>query len=53
MSKQNAKDCHSWTSLIEEKDAQIKMLNEKLGYYEAKIRRLESEVRLAKAGMVS
>ena len=35
-------------SRLIELQSQIKMLNEKLGYYEAKIRRLESEVRLLK-----
>lgn len=34
---------------IEELLAQIKMLNEKLGFYEAKIRRLECELRLEKS----
>ena len=35
--------------LVEELEAQIKMLREKLSFYEAKIRRLECEVRLSKA----
>ena len=32
---------------IKELEAQMKMLNEKLSFYEAKIRRLECELRLA------
>ena len=32
---------------IEELEAQMKMLREKLSFYEAKIRRLECEVRIA------
>ena len=33
--------------LVEELEAQMKMLREKLSFYEAKIRRLECEVRIA------